>query len=139
MCDTLEDAGYTIVGPASTLDEAHELVETTKFNAALLDANLSGEAVDEVAAALTRKGMPFAFVTGYGREALPEAFRHAPLLNKPLLPKSAFDMLEKDRKSVVEGKGVSVRVDLGGCRIIKKKRNNEDTSRYNNRLEKKCF
>src|SRR3546814_18175828 len=26
-----------------------------------------------------------------------------------------------DRKSVVEGKGVSVRVDLGGCRIIKKK------------------
>src|SRR3546814_13455289 len=53
------------------------------------------EAVDEVAAALTRKGMPFAFVTGYGREALPEAFRHAPLLNKPLLPKSAFDMLEK--------------------------------------------
>src|SRR3546814_16010445 len=26
-----------------------------------------------------------------------------------------------DRKSVVEGKSVSVRVDLGGCRIIKKK------------------
>src|SRR3546814_13877938 len=25
-----------------------------------------------------------------------------------------------DRKSVVEGKSVSVRVDLGGCRIIKK-------------------
>src|SRR3546814_5616800 len=39
--------------------------------------------------------MPFAFVTGYGREALPEAFRHAPLLNKPPFPKSAFDMLEK--------------------------------------------
>src|SRR3546814_1430258 len=90
LCDTLEDAGYTVVGPASTLDEAHELVETAKFDAALLDANLSGEAVDEVAAALTRKGMPFAFVTGYGREALPEAFRHVPLLNNPLLPKSAF-------------------------------------------------
>src|SRR3546814_19567802 len=27
-----------------------------------------------------------------------------------------------DRKSVVEGKSVSVRVDLGGCRIIKKKK-----------------
>src|SRR3546814_20274307 len=27
----------------------------------------------------------------------------------------------EDRKSVVEGKGVSVRVDLGGSRIIKKK------------------
>src|SRR3546814_18537722 len=29
-----------------------------------------------------------------------------------------------DRKSVVEGKSVSVRVDLGGRRIIKKKKNN---------------
>src|SRR3546814_18408591 len=29
---------------------------------------------------------------------------------------------EKDRKSVVQGKSVSVRVDLGGRRIIKKKR-----------------
>src|SRR3546814_16691828 len=29
----------------------------------------------------------------------------------------------KDRKSVVEGKSVSVRVDLGGRRIIKKKQN----------------
>src|SRR3546814_12820592 len=29
-----------------------------------------------------------------------------------------------DRKSVVEGKSVSVRVDLGGRRIIKKKNNN---------------
>src|SRR3546814_19393451 len=47
MCDTLEDGGYTVVGPASTLDEAHELVETAKFDAALLDATLSGEAVDE--------------------------------------------------------------------------------------------
>src|SRR3546814_12830158 len=32
--------------------------------------------------------------------------------------------LDGDRKSVVEGKSVSVRVDLGGRRIIKKKRYN---------------
>src|SRR3546814_16941843 len=30
----------------------------------------------------------------------------------------------KDRKSVVEGKSVSVRLDLGGRRIIKKKKHN---------------
>ena len=35
---------------------------------ALLDANLGGEPVDEVAAALTRRGIPFAFATGHGRE-----------------------------------------------------------------------
>src|SRR3546814_20484024 len=33
------------------------------------------------------------------------------------------DTGEKDRKSVVSGKSVSVRVDLGGRRIIKKKKN----------------
>src|SRR3546814_18199187 len=32
-------------------------------------------------------------------------------------------ILSGDRKSVVEGKSVSVRVDLGGPRIIKKKKN----------------
>src|SRR3546814_16453866 len=34
---------------------------------------------------------------------------------------------ELDRKSVVEGKSVSVRVDLGGSRIIKKKNTEENT------------
>src|SRR3546814_14145535 len=32
-----------------------------------------------------------------------------------------------DRKSVVSGKSVSVRVDLGGCRFIKKKKNTAST------------
>src|SRR3546814_13411362 len=39
-----------------------------------------------------------------------------------------------DRKSVVEGKSVSVRVDLGGRRIINKKKNN----RENCRLSRDC-
>src|SRR3546814_7696650 len=34
----------------------------------------------------------------------------------------SFARLRPDRKSVVEGKSVSVRVDLGGRRIIKKKK-----------------
>src|SRR3546814_19221216 len=32
-----------------------------------------------------------------------------------------------DRKSVVEGKSVSVRLDIGGCRLIKKKNNKKLT------------
>src|SRR3546814_23595 len=35
-----------------------------------------------------------------------------------------------DRKSVVEGKSVSVRVDLGGRRIIKKKKTKENKKTY---------
>ena len=47
------------------------------------DANLGGDPVDEIAAALTRKGIPFAFATGYGREALPHGFRDRPVITKP--------------------------------------------------------
>jgi hypothetical protein len=42
-----------------------------------------GLARDEIAAALTRHNIPFVFVTGYGREALPHAFREATVLSKP--------------------------------------------------------
>src|SRR3546814_12336900 len=38
-----------------------------------------------------------------------------------LLASSDYSQTQPDRKSVVEGKSVSVRVDLGGRRIIKKK------------------
>src|SRR3546814_16156753 len=40
-----------------------------------------------------------------------------------LMTASAAGAVAADRQSVVEGKRVSVRVDLGGCRIIKKKNN----------------
>src|SRR3546814_18774703 len=50
--------------------------------------------------------------------------RHAGFqsLSAPASWRGAFQSLCVDRKSVVWGKGVSVRVDLGGRRIIKKKK-----------------
>src|SRR3546814_19722202 len=38
--------------------------------------------------------------------------------------------VRQDRKGVVEGKSVSVRVDIGGSRIIKKKTRKSQTLRY---------
>lgn len=94
MADTLAEAGCIVVGTAPTVPEAMRLIANSEFDAALLDANLGGEPVDEVAAALTRKGKPFAFVTGYGRATLPEAFRQAPLVNKPLMRDAAIHAIE---------------------------------------------
>ena len=87
----LQEAGCTVIGPAGTVTEARRLIETADFDAALLDANLSGEPVDELAAALTARNTPFAFVTGYGKEGLPEAFRRAPLLPKPFSPQQLIE------------------------------------------------
>jgi PAS domain S-box-containing protein len=80
---TLTAAGCKVVGPAATLERAKLLIEESDCDAVLLDVNLAGQPVDELATLLTRKNHPFAFVTGYGREALPAGFRGAVVLGKP--------------------------------------------------------
>src|SRR3546814_17361028 len=50
----------------------------------------------------------------------------------------AWQLRQEDRKSVVEGKSVSVRVDLGGRRINKKKTSiNKELRESRHRIEKK--
>src|SRR3546814_14646527 len=44
-----------------------------------------------------------------------------------------------DRKSVVQGKGVSVRVDLGGRRIIKTKKNTDHDSTSKNHSKQRTL
>ena len=83
MAAMLEQAGAEIAGSAGAASDALALIERTQFDAALLDANLAGSPVNDIAIALTRQNVPFAFVTGYGRDGLPEAFAAAELLSKP--------------------------------------------------------
>ncbi|MFT3975439.1 MAG: PAS domain S-box protein [Amaricoccus sp.] len=79
----LAAAGWDVVGPAGTIDEALALIAETRLDAALVDANVRGRPVGEIAEALQARGVPFAFATGYGRSALPAGFRDVPLLAKP--------------------------------------------------------
>lgn len=79
----LEGVGVNVEGPIGSVRDALRAIEEGSFDGVLLDANLRGEPVDEVAAALVRHNIPFAFVTGYGRQALPESFARATVLTKP--------------------------------------------------------
>jgi len=83
IADCITEAGYRVVGPIGNLSEALRVGRDGVFDAALLDANLGGQTVDELAAALTNRNIPFAFVTGYARETLPADFRHVPVVRKP--------------------------------------------------------
>ena len=83
VAEILAEQGCEVMELAATIESARAAIALNNFDAALLDANLGGSPVDELAAALTRLNIPFAFLTGYGRESLPEAFRHAPLVSKP--------------------------------------------------------
>jgi CheY-like chemotaxis protein len=80
---SLADAGCIVIGPAGTVAEAKRLIDEAPFDGALLDVELTGESVDEVAAMLAGMNAPFAFVTGSAQEDLPAAFRDAPILAKP--------------------------------------------------------
>jgi CheY-like chemotaxis protein len=83
IATSLADDGCIVLGPASTAETAMALIKATEIDAALLDANLAGDPVDALAVALTERNVPFAFVSGYGREGLPKAFQTATLIKKP--------------------------------------------------------
>jgi signal transduction histidine kinase/DNA-binding response OmpR family regulator len=79
----LREAGAEVVASTGTASVALEIINNKSLDAALLDGNLHGRPVDEIAAALTRRNVPFVFVTGYGRESLPQSFRNVAVLSKP--------------------------------------------------------
>ena len=83
LTDMVEESGAVVVGPASTVAEALELAQDADIEAALLDVNLNGQPVFPVAAALRARGVPFAFLTGYGRAGLPDEYADASVLQKP--------------------------------------------------------
>jgi two-component sensor histidine kinase/CheY-like chemotaxis protein len=87
----LEGAGATVVGPAGNAAAALSLIEQYRFHAALLDANLAGEQVGDIAAALARENIPFVFVSGYDKNSLPKAFEEVELLPKPFSSKQLLD------------------------------------------------
>lgn len=81
--DMLGKLGCAVVGPAARVDQALALIDTVDVDAAVLDINLNGEESYPVADALTARGVPFLFSTGYHKSNLREAYRSLPLLQKP--------------------------------------------------------
>lgn len=79
----IEEAGAEVVAIARTLPEALAAASGEGIDLAILDGNLRGEKVDAVAELLARREIPFCFVSGYGPEHLPSAFRSVPVLQKP--------------------------------------------------------
>ncbi len=82
-----QQEGATIVGPASNVLDALALVRSApRIDAAILDINLQGEMVFPVADALTERGVPFVFATGYDPAAIPARFAAVTHCSKPVDP-----------------------------------------------------
>jgi len=93
--DILMDGGATVVGPAARVAKALDLLGTESVDAALLDVNLAGENTMPVAEELRRRGIPFAFATGYGAAGLPEGFATQPLLQKPFQERDLQEVMAR--------------------------------------------
>ncbi|MDS9469458.1 response regulator [Paracoccus sp. MBLB3053] len=95
----LKAAGASTVDIARTISQALEAIERSGFDVALLDGNLSGEPVDQIATALTRRAIPFCFVSGYGRQHLPQNFQDTPVVEKPFRTDALLPVLSELMKS----------------------------------------
>lgn len=81
--DMLEAFGYDVAAVAGRLPLALEAVETGAFDIAIVDVNIAGETSYPVADQLLARGVPFAFVTGYGASGLADGYQSCPVLQKP--------------------------------------------------------
>ena len=81
--DMLDEFGCTLVGPATSVPRALDLLGKHPMDVALLDLNLDGQDTYAIAEALQRKNLPFIFATGYGSAGLRQEYVHRPVLQKP--------------------------------------------------------
>jgi CheY-like chemotaxis protein len=80
----LRRAGCEVIGPVGRVEAATlRADDEPPPDIALLDINVGGESVFVVADALAARRIPFVFVTGYGKDVLPERFRERPMTTKP--------------------------------------------------------
>jgi DNA-binding response OmpR family regulator len=76
--------GYNVAGPVPRSADALALIDTLAPDAAILDIGLDGHFSFPVAEELTRRDIPFLFLSGYTVTDIPGPFRTRLLLPKPV-------------------------------------------------------
>jgi PAS domain S-box-containing protein len=101
LADQLAELGLSVVGPCSSVSEARLVADKGDFEAAILDVNLGGELVYPVADLLSSRGIPFVFITGYGRESIDRRFAGASVLEKPVELESLQEIFGRSEDATV--------------------------------------
>jgi CheY-like chemotaxis protein len=95
MRRAVEQLGGRVLGPTSTVEGALALAEGARPDFALLDVDLRGDRIYPVADALIDAGAPVVFTTGFDRDAMPEAYRALPHIDKPVTERSLAAVLAR--------------------------------------------
>ena len=81
--DMLTDMGHEVVAMAMRLQAALVQAETADIDFAILDITLDGSPSFPVADVLARRGVKFAFASGYGSTGLDPAYKQHLVVKKP--------------------------------------------------------
>lgn len=84
--ESLIEAGCEVIGPASRVSTALDLIRDAKPDAAFLDVSVRDGKTYDAARQLLALGIPFVISSGYGDLSLPEDLRGERRLTKPFSP-----------------------------------------------------
>jgi CheY-like chemotaxis protein len=82
--DILTDLGAEVAGPYGRLVDGLAAAKAERFDAAILDLNLAGQAAEPLADLLMAHSVPFVFITGYQRDSIDRRYANVPVLPKPI-------------------------------------------------------
>ena len=85
--------GYGTVDVADGVAEALTILESRRPDLMILDINLHGRKSYDVAARATRLGVPFVFLSGYGRNYIPIQYLKIDVLEKPYSMEAVREVL----------------------------------------------
>lgn len=83
MEDMLSELSCDVAETVGELGAAVAAAKTAAIDLAFIDVNLRGSPAWPVANVLRERGIPFAFVTGYGSAGADPAYADVPVLQKP--------------------------------------------------------
>jgi len=73
-----------VAATCASVADAIRAIDEHAPDAAILDVNLAGQLVYPVADRLIDRGIPFVFVTGYGRESIDPCYAAIRIIEKPV-------------------------------------------------------
>ncbi len=97
LAEWLEQQSHEVVGVAQATQEALDLIDTIAVDAAIVDIEVRDGTAYPLAEILRERRIPFAFATGWPRDAIDADFRGQMILCKPfrfeILGQSLQDLL----------------------------------------------
>jgi DNA-binding response OmpR family regulator len=93
LCEVLREHGATVHGPAPNVRRGRELSRSPGLDCALLDVNLHGEFVFDLARELQKRGVRTIFTTGYDASFLSDQLQIASYVQKPVDTAVLIDMI----------------------------------------------